>query len=298
MLLALEPPRGGVNDPCARGGDTKRRASRLRWSQPCITAVMWGPRRTKPCGTEEDHRGGGGRARDALRPTGTDAPASRDAASQPGYRSEHKSESRGTPWSSLANSLPRCRSSMILCRACRTWCGAAGGTVGGCASSGVDRADTPTETWRARVWCRIAAYGDHQGVFWWQLGTQHYQCLSPPGITASPGRYRNTGEVDVFYEPLYLAVTCLATCLPEEYLRGLFWEMTSGGIPYSAAFGSTVAYMVCQFAELQFNWASSARCRVASGPRCRWQFRGNCLARVTKNSSCSSPMSRSFSSPY
>ena len=35
---------------------------------------------------------------------------------QPAWLShrEHRSESRGTPWSSLANSLPRCRSSMLL----------------------------------------------------------------------------------------------------------------------------------------------------------------------------------------
>ena len=48
-----------------------------------LSPVMWGPRSTKPTGTEEDHRGGG-RARNALWPTGTDAPASGDAACQPG----------------------------------------------------------------------------------------------------------------------------------------------------------------------------------------------------------------------
>ena len=45
-----------------------------------------------------------------------------------------------------------------------------------------------------RVWCRIAAYGGRQGIFWWHMGTQHYQWLTPPGITASPGRYINTGQ--------------------------------------------------------------------------------------------------------
>ena len=30
-------------DACARGGDTRRTASKQRWSQLCITAVMWGP---------------------------------------------------------------------------------------------------------------------------------------------------------------------------------------------------------------------------------------------------------------
>ena len=39
-----------MDDACARGGDTRRRASRQRWSQPCITAVMWVPRSTKPHG--------------------------------------------------------------------------------------------------------------------------------------------------------------------------------------------------------------------------------------------------------
>ena len=63
--------------------------------------------------------------------------------------------------------------------------------------------DVPVPVWTeltrdrdvaGRVWCRIAAYGGRQGVFWWQLGTQHYQWLLPPRITASPGRYINTGQ--------------------------------------------------------------------------------------------------------
>ena len=58
--------------------------------------------------------------------------------------------------------------------------------------------DVPVPVWTeltrdravaGRVWCRIAACGGRQGVFWWQLGTQHYQWLPPPGITASPGRF-------------------------------------------------------------------------------------------------------------
>ena len=41
-------------------------------------------------------------------------------------RGGHRSGFRGTPWSSLANSLPWCRSSLVLCRrrviSCRTSC--------------------------------------------------------------------------------------------------------------------------------------------------------------------------------
>ena len=57
--------------------------------------------------------------------------------------------------------------------------------------------DVPVPVWTeltrdrdvaGRVWCRIAAYGGRQWVFWWQLGTQHYQWYTPLGITASPGR--------------------------------------------------------------------------------------------------------------
>ena len=43
MLLALEPPSGGVNDACARGGDTRRRAFRHQWSQPLHHSRDVGP---------------------------------------------------------------------------------------------------------------------------------------------------------------------------------------------------------------------------------------------------------------
>ena len=54
---------GGVKDACAHGGNMSSRASRQRWSQPCITAVMWGLRSTKPDGdrrrpTEEEEEAG------------------------------------------------------------------------------------------------------------------------------------------------------------------------------------------------------------------------------------------------
>ena len=33
-----------------------------------------------------------------------------------------------------------------------------------------------------------------QGYSWWLVGTDHQQGETPPGITASPGRYTNTGQ--------------------------------------------------------------------------------------------------------
>ena len=110
--------------------------------------------------------------------------------------------------------------------ACRTWCATACGTVGGYASSGVDRADTRQRRGGLHLVphrCVWAAMGSSGGS--WVLNTTS-------GITASPGRYINTGQGWCFYEPLYLAVTYLTPCLPGECLRGLFWEMTSGGISY------------------------------------------------------------------
>ena len=47
-----------MNDACARGGDTRRRASRQRWSQPCITADVGPAQHEAPRGlkktTEEE----------------------------------------------------------------------------------------------------------------------------------------------------------------------------------------------------------------------------------------------------
>ena len=40
-------------------------------------------------------------------------------------------------------------------------------------------------------WCHVAAQG--RG-FWWQTGTRHVRSDPPPGFTASPGRYINTGQ--------------------------------------------------------------------------------------------------------
>ena len=156
--------------------------------------------------------------------------------------------------------------------------------------------DANGQRW-SRVW-------DSTGrIYWWHQDSDHVQWNTPLVITASPGRYINTGQGGCFYEPLYLAVSCLTPCLPEEYLRGLFWETTSGGIPYSAAFGSTVVTWSASLRRLQFFRASSTRCpsvgsslSVAvlryfawlvsrrtvpvhrrchgsvSCPRCRWQF--------------------------
>ena len=44
----IERPAG--KDACARGGDTSSRASERQWLWPCITAEMWGRRRTRPHG--------------------------------------------------------------------------------------------------------------------------------------------------------------------------------------------------------------------------------------------------------
>ena len=40
-------------------------------------------------------------------------------------------------------------------------------------------------------WCRISG---PTGVYFWRTGTQHTQWRPPEGYTASPGRYRNTGQ--------------------------------------------------------------------------------------------------------
>ena len=42
-----------------------------------------------------------------------------------------------------------------------------------------------------RVWCQCSGPG---GIFWWLSGTRHTQWARPEGLTASPGRYTNTGQ--------------------------------------------------------------------------------------------------------
>ena len=43
-----------------------------------------------------------------------------------------------------------------------------------------------------QVWSRI---WDSTGrIYWWRLDSGHVQWNTPPGITASPGRYINTGQ--------------------------------------------------------------------------------------------------------
>ena len=82
--------------------------------------------------------------------------------------------------------------------ACCTWCAAAGGTVGGCASSGIDRAGTRQETWKAAFGCRIAAHGAALGSSGGCRVLNTASGSPPPGITASPGRYINMGKVAGF----------------------------------------------------------------------------------------------------
>ena len=40
-------------------------------------------------------------------------------------------------------------------------------------------------------WCQVAA---QERSFWWQTGTCHVRSDLPPGFTASPGRYMDTGQ--------------------------------------------------------------------------------------------------------
>ena len=44
-----------------------------------------------------------------------------------------------------------------------------------------------------QVWSRI--WGSTGQIYWWCLDTGHVQWNTPSGITASPGRYTNTGQV-------------------------------------------------------------------------------------------------------
>ena len=41
------------------------------------------------------------------------------------------------------------------------------------------------------AWCRVVGPA---GVCWWRIGTSFVQWTLPEGITARPGRYRNTGR--------------------------------------------------------------------------------------------------------
>ena len=41
------------------------------------------------------------------------------------------------------------------------------------------------------IWCQLRGPA---GVYWWRCGTTHTQWTPPPGYTARPGRYTNTGQ--------------------------------------------------------------------------------------------------------
>ena len=41
------------------------------------------------------------------------------------------------------------------------------------------------------IWCQLRG---PVGVYWWRCGTTHTQWTPPPGYTARPGRYTNTGQ--------------------------------------------------------------------------------------------------------
>ena len=42
-------------------------------------------------------------------------------------------------------------------------------------------------------WSRV--WDSSRRIFWWRLDSRHVQWNTPPGITASPGRYGNTGQM-------------------------------------------------------------------------------------------------------
>ena len=42
------------------------------------------------------------------------------------------------------------------------------------------------------IWSRV--WDSSRRIFWWHLNSRHVQWNAPPGITASPGRYINTGH--------------------------------------------------------------------------------------------------------
>ena len=201
MVMALaEPLEDGVKDACAHGGNTSSRASSQRFSQPCITAVMWGsaqheaPRGQKK--TEEEEAGlethSGLRAPTFLPPR--IRPAS--LAEPPG----HRSESRGpaphgvqildapVPQSgdqlveTLTNDVELAIEVPKIFLVCCSWwnsrwvCQFRSGPSW-----------HATETWRAAF---------RAGPPWGRLmvGYSTLQVVSSPGITASTRRYINTGQ--------------------------------------------------------------------------------------------------------
>ena len=189
---------------------------------------------------------GGGRARDALWPTGTDAPASWDAANQPGGAAgKHRSGSRGTPWSSLANSLPRCRSSMLLCRSPETSCWKPSRNdvvepvfevpkiilVDYTPLRAVPRepqmaeqlVEVPVPVWTeltcdrdvaGRVWCRIAAYGVRQGIFLVAIGYSALSVAHPAGDPPAHGGVLILGKYEDFPLPcIWQSLVRVSSCL-------------------------------------------------------------------------------------
>ena len=120
---------------------------------------------------------------------------------------------------------------------------------------------------------------------WW-ASHRHVKWNPPKGITASPGRYKYSARLTVFFEPWYLTVTCLTPCLPEECLRGLitlgddFWR---DSVSSSCRFDS--GCMVCMYVYRGsispgiFNAMPSQRRVLVVGG----SFAGFCVARAMKN---------------
>ena len=103
------------SDDCAHGGDTSSSRSLRPWPRRCTTPH------------EDRGRPGQGRrrARRSTRPSSgrlflpgqcSSVCATKSLAGAWQSRRGHRCGFRGTPWSSLANLLPWCRSSMLLCR--------------------------------------------------------------------------------------------------------------------------------------------------------------------------------------
>ena len=64
--------------------------------------------------------------------------------------------------------------------------------------------------------------------------------------------------LDIFLRPLVPGSYLFAAGLPEECVRGFFWETTSGFIPYSAQCGSTVD--ACSRQSTEAPWFSRIFC--------------------------------------
>ena len=161
-----------------------------------------------PTGTEEDHRGGGGRVRDAIRLMGIDVPASGDAACQPGRAGRVSRGHTVEQFGELAPTVqildaPVPQSGDQLVDKIKNDVEQAievpkiflldytpQRAVLGVPQLVEQLVDVPVPVWTeltrdrdaaGRVWCRIAAYGGRQGIFLWQVGYSTLPLAHPAG---------------------------------------------------------------------------------------------------------------------